>query len=62
MAAAYTTKSAEEENLWNCACCATFWKFPRGKLHQGAYSTTIQPNSYKRMTYGEIYDILRECM
>ena len=40
MAAAYTTKSAEEENLWNCACCATFWKFPRGKLHQGAYSTT----------------------
>ncbi len=31
-------------------------------LEEVAYSTTIQPNSYKRMTGGEIYDILKECM
>lgn len=31
-------------------------------LEEVAYSTTIQPNSYKRMTGGEIYEILKECM
>lgn len=31
-------------------------------LEEVAYSTTIQPNSYKKMTGGEIYEILKECM
>ncbi|HBV52420.1 MAG TPA: NADH-dependent alcohol dehydrogenase [Clostridiales bacterium] len=31
-------------------------------LEEAAYSTAIQPNSYKKLTYGEIYEILKECM
>lgn len=31
-------------------------------LEEVAYSTVIQPNSYKKMTCGEIYDILKECL
>lgn len=31
-------------------------------LEEAAYSTTIQPFSYKKMTGGEIYEILKECM
>ena len=31
-------------------------------LEEIAYSTTILPGSYKRMTGGEIYEILKECM
>ena len=31
-------------------------------LEESAYSTTIQPFSYKKMTGSEIYEILKECM
>lgn len=31
-------------------------------LEEAAYSTTILPDGYKKMTGGEIYDILKECM
>lgn len=31
-------------------------------LEEVAYSAAIQPNSYKRMTGGEIFEILKECM
>lgn len=30
-------------------------------LKEVAYSTNLMPGSYKKMTYGEIYDILTEC-
>ena len=30
-------------------------------LKDSAFSTTIQPNSYKKMTHEEIYEILKEC-
>lgn len=31
-------------------------------LEEVAYSTTIQPNSYKKMTGEEIFAILKECL
>ena len=31
-------------------------------IEEVAYSTTIMPNSYKRLTHNEIYEILKECM
>ena len=30
-------------------------------LEEVAYSTNIMPNSYKKMTHGEVYEILMEC-
>lgn len=30
-------------------------------LEEVAYSTNLMPNSYKKMTHGEIYEILMEC-
>lgn len=30
-------------------------------LEEVAYSTNLMPNGYKKMTHGEIYEILMEC-
>ena len=30
-------------------------------LEEAAYSTNLMPGSYKKLTHGEIYDILMEC-